>query len=72
MQLITTEKPTHWTDRLRDMEVNTYILADISAKNTIRAAIQRVSQISNKRFSTKKTLVGEQKKTEALEITRVK
>lgn len=72
MELITTEKPTHWTDRLRGMEINGSITADISAKNTVRAAIQRVSQLHKMRFVTKKTLVFDPKKTEALEIKRVK
>lgn len=72
MELITTEKPTHWTDRLRDMEINASIHADLSAKNTVRAAIQRVSLMEKKQFTTKKTLVSDQKKIEALEIKRVK
>lgn len=72
MELITTERPTSWTERLERMEIGSAMLVDISAINSVRAAKNRVLKISEKRYTTKKILVSEPKKTEALEIKRVK
>lgn len=72
MEIIATEKPTSWADRLKAMELGGIIYADYSNKNTVRASIRSISIVSNKKFTTKKETGSTPKKNTVLVIERVK
>lgn len=54
MEVLTTETPTSWPQRLEKMEIGQEIAADFDKKNTVRNAANKVSLKSGRKFSTEK------------------
>lgn len=71
MEVLTTERPTSWPDRLENLDVGEEIKADLVAKNTVRDAAKRVFLRSGKRFSTRKEILDSDKKISVLTVKRV-
>jgi hypothetical protein len=68
MEVLTTETPTSWPQRLQEMDIGQELKADILKKNTVRDAANKVFLKTGRRFSTNKKFVDG---TEILFIKRV-
>lgn len=57
MEVLTTETPTSWPQRLQEMDIGQELKADIVKKNTVRDAANKVFNRTGRRFSTYKKMV---------------
>lgn len=72
MEVLTTERPTSWPERLENLDIGDEINADYSKRNTVRDAVNKVFLRTGKSFSTRKEFQDLEKKNSVLIVKRVK
>lgn len=71
MEVLTTERPTSWPDRLENLQLGEEINADYNKRKTVRDAADRVFLRTGKKFSTQKIFLDSEKNVSVLKVKRV-